>query len=144
MNNPVHHVLKGKTGRLEKVEIDATVAAAVGLMNARNIGAVLVYDGTALAGIFTERDVLVRVVGARRDATTVRVGEVMSRSLVTIEPHTTVEQAMALMTARRHRHLPVVDGGEVVGMISVGDLTRWVIRDQERAINDLNDYIHHA
>ena len=144
MNNPVHHVLKGKTGRLEKVEIDATVAAAVGLMNARNIGAVLVYDGTALAGIFTERDVLVRVVGARRDATTVRVGEVMSGSLVTIEPHTTVEQAMALMTARRHRHLPVVDGGEVVGMISVGDLTRWVIRDQERAINDLNDYIHHA
>lgn len=144
MNNPVHHVLKGKAGRLEKIELDATVAAAVGLMNARNIGSVLVYDGTGLAGIFTERDVLVRVVGARRDPTTVRVGDVMSRTVVTIESTTTVEQAMALMTARRHRHLPVVEGGEVVGMISVGDLTRWVIRDQERAINDLTDFIHHA
>jgi CBS domain-containing protein len=88
--------------------------------------------------------VLVRVVGERRDPTTVRVGAVMTPAPTVIELTTTVGQAMTLMTTRRHRHLPVVDGERVVGLISQGDLTRWVIRDQERAINDLTDYIHHA
>ena len=144
MDNPVWRVLESKVGRIEKVDVTATVCAAVGLMNDREIGSVLVFEGTRLAGIFTERDVLVRVVGERRDPTTVRVGEVMTRQLMVIEPTTTVEQAMALMTARRHRHLPVVDGDAVVGVVSAGDLTRWVIRDQQRSITDLTDYIQHA
>jgi CBS domain-containing protein len=86
----------------------------------------------------------VRVVGERRDPLTLRVADVMTPAPLVIEPTTTVEQAMAMMTVHRHRHLPVVVGDEVVGLISAGDLTRWVIRDQERAITDLTDYIQHA
>lgn len=144
MDSTIAKVLEAKSHHVEKVDLSATVASAVGLMNEREIGSVLVFDGARLVGIFTERDVLVRVVGERRDPTTVRVGAVMTPMPKVIEPTTTVGQAMALMTARRHRHLPVVDGDRVVGLVSQGDLTRWVIRDQERAINDLTDYIHHA
>lgn len=144
MDSPIAKVLQTKSHHVEKVDLSATVASAVGLMNEREIGSVLVFDGARLVGIFTERDVLVRVVGERRDPTTVRVGAVMTPMPKVIEPTTTVGQAMALMTARRHRHLPVVDGDHVIGLISQGDLTRWVMRDQERAINDLTDYIHHA
>ena len=144
MDSPIAKVLETKSHHIEKVDLSATVASAVGLMNEREIGSVLVFDGARLVGIFTERDVLVRVVGERRDPTTVRVGAVMTPMPKVIELTTTVGQAMALMTARRHRHLPVVDGERVVGLISQGALTRWVIRDQERAINDLTDYIHHA
>lgn len=144
MDSPIAKVLEAKSHHVEKVDLSATVASAVGLMNEREIGSVLVFDGARLVGIFTERDVLVRVVGERRDPTTVRVGAVMTPTPKVIEPTTTVGQALALMTARRHRHLPVVDGERVVGLVSQGDLTRWVIRDQERAINDLTDYIHHA
>jgi len=144
MDSPIAKVLEAKPNHIEKVDLSATVASAVGLMNEREIGSVLVFDGARLVGIFTERDVLVRVVGERRDPTTVRVGAVMTLTPKVVELTTTVGQAMALMTARRHRHLPVVDGERVVGLVSQGDLTRWVIRDQERAINDLTDYIHHA
>ncbi|MBK9032299.1 MAG: CBS domain-containing protein [Myxococcales bacterium] len=144
MQSPVWKVVDAKVGRIEKVDVSATVCAAVGLMNEREIGSVLVFEGTRLVGIFTERDVLVRVVGERRDPTTLLVGEVMSTELNVVEPSTTVEEAMAIMTARRHRHLPVVDGDQVVGLVSAGDLTRWVIRDQQRSIYDLTDYIQHA
>ncbi len=144
MDTPVAKVLETKSRHIEKVDLSATVASAVGLMNEREIGSVLVFDGTRLVGIFTERDVLVRVVGERRDPATVRVGAVMTPAPTVIEPTTTVAQAMALMTARRHRHVPVVVGDAVVGLVSAGDLTRWVIRDQARAINDLTDYIQHA
>lgn len=144
MEDQIRKVLDTKGPHVEKIDVSATVCSAVGLMNERAIGSVVVFDGPKLAGIFTERDVLVRVVGDRRDASTVRVGDVMTRALLTIDLTTTVEQAMAIMTARRCRHLPVVDGDRVVGLVSAGDLTRWVIRDQERAIVDLTDYIHHA
>ncbi len=144
MDSQIRKVLDTKGPQVEKIDASATVCAAVGLMNERTIGSVVVFDGAKLVGIFTERDVLVRVVGERRDAATVRVGEVMTRALLTIDLNTSVEEAMAIMTARRCRHLPVVDGDRVVGLISAGDLTRWVIRNQERAIIDLTDYIHHA
>ena len=138
-------ILKIKGGQPVTVPSTATVADAIRAMKEFRVGSVIVpnADGSP-AGIFTERDVLVRVVGERRDPTTVRVGAVMTRAPTVIEPTTTVGQAMTLMTTRRHRHLPVVAGDEVVGLVSQGDLTRWVIRDQERAINDLTDYIHHA
>lgn len=144
MDSPLHRVLDGKGRQVERIDASATVIAAVGLMNDRNLGSVVVFDGETLVGIFTERDVLVRVVGARRDPTTLRVREVMTSKLFTVEPTTTVEQALALMSTVPCRHLPVVEDGRVVGLVSQGDLTRWVIRDQARAIVDLTDYIHHA
>jgi CBS domain-containing protein len=85
--------------------------------------------------------VLRRVVDEARNPDTVRVAEVMTRDVLTVEPGTTVEEVMATMTARRLRHLPVVDNGLLVGMISIGDVTRWISVNQEAHIQHMTDYI---
>lgn len=144
MDSKIEAIVHEKGGRIERVDPGTTVHAAVALMNQHVIGSLMVFEADRLVGIFTERDVLTRVIGAGRDPTAVRVGEVMTRELLVVEHGTTVQQAMTLMTSKRCRHLPVVDGGRVVGLISIGDLTRWVIRHQELAITDLTDYIHRA
>lgn len=146
MDQPVSRVLEEKQPRGEVAAISpsATVAVAVRRMNERGIGSLIVMEGERLIGIFTERDVLVRLVDAGQEAARVTVREVMSAEVVTIEPDTTVEQAMRLMTDRRCRHLPVVDDARVVGMISIGDLTRWLVLDQQNKIQDLEGYIMRA
>lgn len=142
MHDLIRRVLERKGTLIERLDAEAPVSAAVVLMNLRNIGSIVVFDGPHLVGILTERDVLVRVVGERRDPAALRVGDVMTTAVITVALDATVEEAMAVMTASRCRHLPVMDGGRVVGLVSQGDLTSWVIRDQERAIVDLTDYIH--
>jgi CBS domain-containing protein len=92
-------------------------------------------------GIFTERDVLVRVVDAGRDPAATRVEEVMTRELAVIRSATRVEEAMSVMTEKRCRHLPVVEEGRLAGMISIGDVTRWIVRNQRHTIDDLVSYI---
>lgn len=144
MDTKIRAVVDSKGGRVLSIDGGAMVRDAVAIMNEHLIGSLLVLDGPRLIGIFTERDVLVRVVGDGRDPATVRVGEVMTRQIMVVEPDTTVQQAMSLMTTRRCRHLPVLEDGRVVGLISIGDLTRWVIRDQLRSIEDLTDFIHRA
>ncbi len=142
MDTKIGMIVDAKGGRIERVDSGATVRTAVAAMNRHVIGSLLVFDGERLVGIFTERDVLTRVVAEGRDPATVRVGDVMTRQLIVIERGTTVRQAMTIMTSKRCRHLPVLDDGRLVGLISIGDLTRWVIRHQEQAITDLTDYIH--
>ncbi len=93
-------------------------------------------------GIFTERDVLRRIVDADRDPALTRVGEVMTRDLAAIEPSWHVEDAMRLMTEKRLRHLPVMEADEVLGMISIGDLLRWVTINQEDHIRAMTEYIN--
>lgn len=137
----VSSVLAEKGRHVYTVERTATVAEAVRQMNEKGIGALLVLDGSRPVGIFTERDVLRRVVDADRDPALTRVGEVMTRDLITITPEWHVEEAMALMTRRRCRHLPVVENERVVGMISIGDLLRWVTIHQEDHIRQMTDYI---
>ncbi len=144
MDTKIRAIVDSKGGRVLSIDGGAVVRDAVAIMNEHLIGSLLVLDGPRLIGIFTERDVLVRVVGDGRDPATVRVGEVMTRQIMVVEPDTTVQQAMSLMTTRRCRHLPVLEDGRVVGLISIGDLTRWVIRDQLRSIEDLTDFIHRA
>lgn len=144
MDVEIAKVLDDKRGRLDVVGPNETVCDAVARMNERNIGSLLVMAGDLALGIFTERDVLTRVVAMRRDPSTTQVREVMTSKLLTVTPSTTVREAMQLMTDRRCRHLPVMHEGRVIGMISIGDLTRWVLRDQQRTIEDLTDYIHHA
>jgi CBS domain-containing protein len=136
--------LKGDEA-LEAVTPQTSIMDAIRRMNERRIGSVLVMDGDRLAGIFTERDVLTRVVPRRLDPTKTPVGEVMTRQPVIIPPTTTVQEAMMVVTDTRRRHLPVIgDGGKVLGMVSIGDLTRWVVRDQQRTIDDLFDYVRRA
>lgn len=125
-------LLKDKDrSRLISVTPTATVAEAVRMMNDEEIGAVAVLDQQKLVGIFTERDVMVRLVGAGRDPLTTRVSEVMTSAVRSVEPATPIGEAMQLMSEKGMRHLPVVENGQVRGMISMRDATRWVIRLQQ-------------
>jgi CBS domain-containing protein len=141
MQTPLRTLLAGKQAKTHAVAPTATVAAAVDLMNANKVGSVLVMDSDRLVGVFTERDVLRRVVGGRMDPAKTTVSEVMTRELVVLRPGSTVADAMAVVSEKRVRHLPVVDEGKVVGVISAGDLNHWLIRNREVHIEQLVDYI---
>ncbi|MEZ4362888.1 MAG: CBS domain-containing protein [Kofleriaceae bacterium] len=148
MQQQVRSVLAAKGRQVASVKPDDTVLAAVEQMNQRRIGAVVVMsaaeDVTRPLGIFTERDVLTRVVARGLAPAQTLVGDVMTRDLHTVSIHNTVMEAMVRMTDRRCRHLPVMDGELLVGLISIGDLTSWVVRDQQRTIDELHDYMHRA
>lgn len=119
-----------------------TVAEAVGVMNTHRVGCVLVMDTGKLVGVFTERDVLFRVVAQRRDPDQTLVSVVMSAEPVTISPDDTVEDAMRVVTDRRCRHLPVLDErGGLQGLISAGDLTRWLANSSRHEAEHLKAYL---
>ena len=134
-------LLDSKPGVIHSVTPDMTVGAAVEILNANNVGAVLVMKGGRLVGVFTERDVLRRVVGEHRDPNETRVDEVMTRELVVMRPSATVQDAMTVVAERRCRHLPIVEDGKVLGVVSAGDLNHWLIRNREVDIGQLVDYI---
>jgi CBS domain-containing protein len=138
--------VKGR--QIASVKPTDTVLAAVEQMNQRRIGAVVVMAGAEEIarplGIFTERDVLTRVIARGLPAEGTLIEEVMTRELHTIAIQATVLDAMMRMTDRRCRHLPVMDGEVLVGVVSIGDLTSWVVRDQQRTIDELHDYMHRA
>jgi CBS domain-containing protein len=142
MYDRIEHVLERKGPKVETVAADATVCEAVAVMNDCKIGSVLVGDCRAPVGIFTERDVLVRVVAAGRDPRTTLVRDVMTTEVITISTDATVEDAMRVITEKRCRHLPVCDDSRAIcGLISAGDLASWLVRAQRQTIDDLNDYI---
>jgi len=141
MHDDLSSILKHKGSTVHAVEPTGSVEEAVQKMNQLRIGALMVLDGHRPVGIFTERDVLVRVVAAGRDPRATRVSEVMTGDLVAARPSTSVSDAMVVVTEKRCRHLPVMEGDELVGMVSIGDLTRWVVRHQRRRIEDLVSYI---
>lgn len=137
----ISSVLAEKGRQVYTVGRGASVAEAVREMNEKGIGALVVMDGRRPIGMFTERDVLRRVVDADKDPAMTRISTVMSREVVTISPADHVDDVMALMTARRFRHLPVVADHELQGMISIGDLMRWVTMHQEDQIRQMTEYI---
>jgi CBS domain-containing protein len=118
-----------------------TVAEAVAEMNRNRIGCVVVIDDGRISGIFTERDVLRRVVGEGVDPRTARVADVMTRDVHTIGPDTTVEQTMQTFAERRCRHLPVIEAGRLRGLISIGDISRWVADSCQAEAENLKSYI---
>jgi len=144
VNGKIEEVLAHKGHTIETTHARATVLAAVERMNSLKIGALLVTDGDRPLGIITERDIMTRVIAQRIAPETALVGEVMTRRLVTICPEATIADAMMVMTDRRCRHLPVVEGDRVFGLLSIGDLMSWLVRDQQRTIEDLQDFICHA
>lgn len=148
MQEPIRNVLALKGREVAKVAQAETVLAAVEQMNQRRIGSVIVVPELHAAarpiGIFSERDVLTRVIARGLVPARTAVGDVMTRELCTISCDTTVIDAMVVMTDRRCRHLPVMDGDKLVGMVSIGDLTSWMVRDQQRTIEELHDYMHRA
>ena len=142
MKNTLEAVLASKGSEIHYVVPEAKVIDAVRTMNRERIGAVLVCVSGEMVGIFTERDVLCRVVDEGRDPTATKVVEVMTSEVVAVRPTTLVEEAMAVITEKRLRHLPVVDTeGLLKGLVSSGDLTGWASRNQEIHITDLVNYI---
>jgi CBS domain-containing protein len=110
-------------------------------MNHHRVGSVLVLDGGKLVGIFTERDVLRRVVGAGVDPRRSMVADVMTADVITISPEATIEETTVLFTEKRCRHLPVCDQGRLVGTISIGDITRWMADSHRAEAEHLKNYI---
>jgi CBS domain-containing protein len=140
-NTPVSSLLERKNSAVRSVAPTTTVSDAVAEMNRNRIGSVLVIDEGHLAGIFTERDVLRRVVGASVDPRRTIVAEVMTEDLVAVNPSTTVAEAMEIFTERRCRHLPVLDDGRLVGVLSIGDVTRWSVDHHRSEAEALKSYI---
>jgi CBS domain-containing protein len=141
MQDTLKAVLANKGSTVHSVPPETLVLDAVRTMNQARVGAVLVCVVNELVGIFTERDVLNRVVDPGRDPASTKVVEVMTSEVVTVRSSTGIQDAMAVISERRFRHLPVIDDGKLLGVVSSGDLTRWVSRHQEGLIQDLVNYI---
>lgn len=139
----VRTLLQGKGSTVVSVSRDATVLDAAILMNQHKIGALIVRDGDRLEGIFTERDVLRRIVAARLDPAQIRVGDVMTTDVIVCEGDCSIEDARNIFRNQRIRHLPVVDReGRLEGMISIGDLNAYQLNGQETTIHYLEEYIY--
>jgi len=139
--NRVKEILDDKGGDVLQIEGDASVLDAVKTMVDAGVGSLLVTAEGNIAGIFTERDYLRRMTLEERDAKTTPVREVMSAPLIIVTPETAIDECMALMTDRRIRHLPVVEEGSVVGVVSIGDLVKFKSKQQSFEIQYLTDYI---
>ena len=124
---------------IHSVGPDTSVTECVRLMTASKIGALIVMDGKRLIGIFTERDALNKVLAGGLDPGKTKVSEVMTKNPYCIPPTTTVGDAMELITKRRFRHLPIVDNGKVLAVVSSGDLTHWLVKDQMGEVQELVD-----
>ena len=141
MHHPLSDILSEKSGDVIRIDGDATVYEAVIAMVQANVGALLVTDGDEISGIFTERDYLRRIAVEGRRSRDTTVSEVMSSPVLIVTPDTTVDETMALMTDRRIRHAPVVEDGVLIGMISIGDLVKFISKKQSFQIQYLTDYI---
>jgi CBS domain-containing protein len=137
----VRDILQSKGGKLLTTGPEATVYEAIGLMGEHNIGALVVVEDGAVVGVITERDYSRKVVLQGRTSRDTLVNDILSRPAITVTPEDSVETCMKLMTARRIRHLPVVDDGVLTGLVSMGDLVSWVIHSQRHTILQLQGYI---
>ena len=141
MQATVDAILKHKGSRVWTIPGEATVFEAVQLMAGRNIGALVVLSRDGLEGIFTERDYTRKVVLHGKSSKETLVRDILSRDRIVAAPDSTIEDCMRLMTENRVRHLPVLDGMELVGLVSIGDLVNWTISAQNVEIVQLHNYI---
>jgi CBS domain-containing protein len=141
IDSTVGHILQHKGSQIWAVSPATVVFDAIKTLAERNVGALLVMDGDTLVGIFSERDYTRKIILKGRSSMNTRVGEVVSSPVRTVTPEDTVEDCMKLMTEHRIRHLPVVGGGKVVGVISIGDLVNWIISAQKAALEQMRSYL---
>ena len=134
-------LLDSKNKELASILPDQTVLYALHLMAEKDVGALLVLEGKRLAGVFSERDYARKVVLQGRSSSDTAVQQIMSSPVVCVGPMESVSECMGIMTDRHIRHLPVVDDGQVVGIVSIGDLVKEVIEEQKQEINYLQQYI---
>lgn len=138
---PVSELLKKRDGTLWHVRPDESVFAALELLAHYEVGALMVMDAGKLVGVFSERDYTRKIALQGRNSRETRVADIMTRQVVTVAPRTGTRTCMALMSEKKIRHLPVVDGGTVLGMISIRDILDDIIADHEQTIAQLESYI---
>ena len=139
----MRHLLDRKGRSVYSIPPEAPVLEAIRAMAEHHVGALLVMRGAELLGIVSERDYARKVILKGRSSSATPVTEIMSSPVTTVDPATSVEEAMRIMTDRRIRHLPVTEDRRVAGVISIGDLVKAVIEDQQQTIEQLESYIHH-
>jgi CBS domain-containing protein len=137
----VAELLRAKPARVVKVTPDQSVLDAIKILASENIGAAMVMSGERLAGIMSERDYTRKVILKGREAETTKVEEIMTPNVVVVNPRTKTRDCMAIMTEKNIRHLPVVDDGRVIGMVSIRDIVGDIIADQDFTIEQLEHYI---
>ena len=137
----VRDILQTKGGKVWFTSQQCTVYDAIGLMGEHNIGALVVVEGDEVLGVLSERDYSRKVVLQGRTSRDTLVGDILSRPAITVSAADSIETCMKLMTTRRIRHLPVVEDGQLAGLISMGDLVTWVIQTQRHTIQQLHGYI---
>jgi CBS domain-containing protein len=141
MTDTVASVLRHKGSTVWSIRPDASVYDAIALMAGRSVGALLVMDGATLVGILSERDYARKVVLQGRSSKDTLVADIMTSPVISVSQRTTINECMSIVTANRIRHLPVVDAGSVVGIVSIGDIVRKIVASQEETITHLHEYI---
>jgi CBS domain-containing protein len=137
--NTVRHILQIKGSDVWSIWPDATVYDALRMMADKNVGALLVMEGDRMVGILSERDYARKIILEDRASKTTKVREIMTSLVVTIHPDQTVHEVMELMTAKHIRHVPVLDGEQVLGMISIGDVVKDIMYEQRKTIRTLTE-----
>ena len=137
----VHHILDQKGHQVWSVHPADTVYDAIRMMADKNVGSLVVLDGSKIVGIVTERHYARNVFLKGRASPQTRVDEIMERNVVCVEPDQSIEECMAIMSAKRVRHLPVINNGKLLGIVSIGDLVKSIISDREFVIEQLEHYI---
>jgi CBS domain-containing protein len=140
-NATIQEILTQKGGSAWTIGPEATVFDAIQMMSEKNVGALLVTQADRLVGIISERDYTRKVALKGKSSKQTAVREILSGQVIMVNPHHTVEECMRLMTDHRIRHLPVLEGEKIVGVVSIGDLVNWIISAQHTTIQQLQTYI---
>ncbi len=137
----ISRILKAKGSNVATLKPDSTVLDGLKLMAEKNIGAIMVVDDETLVGIFTERDYARKIILMDRASKETSLAEIMTHLVHFVSPDASVDECLQLMTNKFIRHLPVLDGGKLVGVVSIGDLVKMKMEDQQVAIDNLQNYI---
>ncbi len=138
----IQTLLKKKGYDVWSIAPDASVYDAIHLMAEKAVGALIVMDGPNLVGVISERDYARKIILEGRSSENTKISEIMSSEVITVGPDNRIEECMAMMTERRIRHLPVLDGDKVLGVISLGDLVKYIIAEQQFVIEQMERYIN--
>ena len=137
----VNHILRAKANAIFSITPDTIVYEALELMVEKNVSALVVMENEKLAGIFTERDYARKVILVGKASKETRIEEIMTEDPITVSPESTIDDCMRLMTNKFIRHLPVVSGDKLIGIISIGDVVKFIIQEQKFIIENMEHYI---